>query len=46
MFADDTTLYASHRNIPYLNYIIQDDLNKLYAWFNVNSFTLNKSKTL
>ena len=29
MFADDTTLYASHRNISYLNYIIQEDLKKL-----------------
>ena len=31
MFADDTTLYASHRNISYLNYILQEDLTKLYA---------------
>ena len=28
MFVDNTTLYASHRNIPYLNYIIQKDLKK------------------
>ena len=26
MFADDITLYASHRNISYLNYILQTDL--------------------
>ena len=25
MFADDTTLYASHRNSQYLNYLIQED---------------------
>ena len=46
MFADDTTLYPNHRNIPYLNYIIQEDLNKLHAWFDANSLSLNKSKTL
>ena len=26
LFADDTTLYESHRNITYLNYMIQEDI--------------------
>ena len=46
MFADDTTLYASHRNISYLNYILQEDLANLNAWFKANSLSLNISKTL
>ena len=45
MFADDTTLYASHRNVSYLNYILQNDLINLENWFAANSLSLNASKT-
>lgn len=45
MFADDTTLYASHRNVSYLNYILQKDLINLENWFAANSLSLNESKT-
>ena len=33
MFADDTTLYDSHRNTTYLNHILQHDLTNLENWF-------------
>ena len=45
LFADDTTIYASHKNITYLNYMLQTDLNKLDLWFRANKLSLNISKT-
>ena len=45
LFADDTTMYASHRNSNYLNYIIQEDLDNLTTWFKLNSLTLNVQKS-
>ena len=45
MFADDTTLYASHRNTTYLNHILQYDLTNLENWFAANKLSLNTSKT-
>ena len=45
MFADDTTLYASHRNTTYLNHILQHDLSNLENWFAGNKLSLNVSKT-
>ena len=45
MFTDDTTLYASHRNTSYLNYILQYDLINLENWFAANSLSLNITKT-
>ena len=45
MFADNTTLYVSNRNAPYLNYILQKDLINLENWFAANSLSLNTSKT-
>ena len=45
LFADDTTLYASHKNIKYLNYMLQTDLNTLDLWFRANKLSLNILKT-
>ena len=45
LFADDTTLYASHQNLNYLNFIIQKDLENLNSWFKVNKLSLNIQKT-
>ena len=45
MFADDITLYASHRNITYLNYILQTDLQNIENWLVSNKLSLNVSKT-
>ena len=43
---DDTTIYASHRNTTYLNYIIQQDFDNLQSWFKANLLTLNTTKTV
>ena len=46
LFADDTTLYKSHRNLKYLTWCIEDDLRKLADWFTSNKLTLNIEKTV
>ena len=46
LFADDTTLYKSHRNLQYLTWMIEDDMNRLVNWFRVNKLTLNIEKTI
>ena len=45
MFADDITLYASHRNTLYLNYILQTDLKIIEDWLLSNKLSLNTLKT-
>ena len=44
-FADDTTLYYTHKNQRVLRACIEHDLIKLYDWFGANSLTLNINKT-
>ena len=44
-FADDTTLTMGHRNHNYLKYCIETDLTSVQDWFNVNTLTLNLSKS-
>ena len=44
-FADDTTLYYTHKNQRVLCACIKHDLIKLYDWFGANSLTLNINKT-
>ena len=46
LFADDTTLYKSHRNLRYLTWCLEDDLRKLVDWFSSNKLTLNIEKTV
>ena len=46
LFADDTTLYKSHRNLKYLTWCLEDDLRKLVDWFRCNKLTLNIDKTV
>ena len=45
-FADDTTLYFSHRNQNYTQFCIADDLTRIEDWFKANKLTLNASKTV
>ena len=45
LFADDTTLYKSHRNIRYLKWCIEQDLKNISDWFRANKLTLNLEKT-
>ena len=44
LFADDTTLYKSHRNLNYLTWCIEEDMSRLTDWFRINKLTLNLDK--
>ena len=46
LFADDTTLYISHRNLRYAKWCLSEDLKLLSDWFKANKLTLNLSKTV
>ena len=45
-FADDTTIYVSHRNLNYCEWCIQSDLHTLQDWFKANKLTLNINKSV
>ena len=45
LFADDTTLLHSHRNLRYLKWCIEEDLKNLMDWFKANQLTMNMDKT-
>ena len=46
LFADDTTIYKSHRNLKYLTWCIEDDMKRITTWFRINKLTLNLEKTV
>ena len=46
LFADDTTVYKSHRNLNYLKFCIETDLKLLNDWFKANKLTLNVNKSV
>ena len=46
LFADDTTLYKAHKNLVYLQWCIQDDMNRIMKYFRINKLTLNLNKTV
>ena len=46
LFADDTTLYKTPRNLVYLKWCLEDDLCTLSDWFAANKLTLNLDKTV
>ena len=45
-FADDTTLFASHKSKCYLEFCITTDLERLHDWFKANKLTLNLNKSV
>ena len=45
LFADDTNTFVSHKNLDYLQQIMNEKLKKLVLWFKVNKLSLNTSKT-
>ena len=45
MFADDTVLYASSRNLAELNIIINKEFSNVNKWLQTNRLSLNKEKT-
>ena len=46
LFADDTTIYKSHRNLKYLSWCVEDDMSTIVKWFQANKLTLNIDKTV
>ena len=45
LFADDRTLFNSHRNPGYLKFTITHNMEILLDWFNANQLSLNMNKT-
>ena len=45
LFADDTNIFCSERNLTDLQLILNRELGKLFVWFSVNKLSLNLSKT-
>ena len=46
LFADDTTIYKSHRHLRYLKWCVEEDMRRLINWFKANKLTLNLGKTV
>ena len=46
LFADETTLYMTHRNLRYLRWCLEEDMKRLINWFKANKLTLNLDKTV
>ena len=44
MFADDTNLFFTHKNIKELFQTVNSELDKAFQWFNANKLSLNKDK--
>ena len=45
LFADDTNLLYSHKNLKSLESTMNDELLKLYDWLIVNKLTFNAKKS-
>ena len=46
LFADDTNLLCSHKNLETLELTVNNELVKLYDWLTVNRLTLNTKKSI
>ena len=46
LFADDTTLFNSHKSEIYLEYMLNRDLEILFDWFRANQLSINLEKTV
>jgi ribonuclease HI len=46
LFADDSSIYAGHRNHKRLENIIQNSINTIKEWCNKNGFKISTSKTV
>lgn len=45
LFADDTNLFLSHKNLKHLQNLMNQELIKLDTWFKCNKLSLNINKT-
>ena len=46
LFADDTTIYNTHKDMRHLTWCIQEDLKTISDWFKANKLTLNIEKSV
>ena len=46
LFADDTTIFNSHKSQKFLKYSLEHDLNLMIDWFKANKLSLNLSKMI
>ena len=46
LFADDTTIYNSHKDLRYLAWTLEHDLSIISDWFKANKLTLNTKKSV
>ena len=44
LFADDTSLFLSHKELDTLNKTMNQELNQETLWFNANKLSLNVKK--
>ena len=45
LFADDTTIFYSHACLKTLNQTLQEEINKIAVWLNINKLSINTEKT-
>ena len=45
MFVEDTNLFFEHTDLSILFSMVNDELKKIYEWFNANKLSLNAGKT-
>ena len=45
LYADDTVLYCSNKDIRLSTGYLQEDVNKIQEWCNLNKLTVNLRKT-
>ena len=45
MFVEDTNLFFEHTDLRILFSMVNDELKKIYEWFNANKLSLNADKT-
>jgi uncharacterized PurR-regulated membrane protein YhhQ (DUF165 family) len=44
LFADDTIIFYSHACLKTLNQTIQEEINKIAVWLNINKLSINTEK--
>ena len=44
MFGDDTNLFFEHRDLRIFYSIVNEELKKIYEWYNANKLSLNADK--
>ena len=45
IFADDTTIYVSHKDLSLINNVLQNELNNIKRWCDVTKLVVNVTKT-